>query len=794
MAGWKFFLNAIEVEEPIGWDSVEFTAIRQDLHGVDQPFSSALQFYGKGAKLLQNAFQENFVSASVALLITSDQVVNGLPFQYNGMVDFSTYEEINSCDSDSWSVSVGILQDTFRDKFKARFDAEVDVIKAQDLDGNTINSGLDFEWVRYVLMHSQRLALFGYAQQLIGTSKEINKLGLNWSRDEFCAVVPVYWGNTDFQDIFGSTTDVTGLTYSTTNVIFQDNSNQGVTRRFTLRWERIYLELNFFYTTKNDVPFGDQSMNVILTINVFNSDGTDYALHYMGQSDICFYSYTIPTEIPAGAFTFDVPPNGRVAFYIQWGGGGNIDVGTTGQGNSNWEFKANLNIFGSRFSIEEQNQGLASYCYAYPVERILRRVIYQITGQNNKLLSNCFSENADGVYANNCITTGLLLRNFFQSNKNVRTSFKKLIEGLAAIFGIGWAFEWTGSEWKIRVEPIEYFYQNVVELEVQNVETLKTTAVNDKFYGQLKLGYSNNWKNMSLGGVDAIGTDRVYFIDNKAIKYGQTSTIELQSDIIGEGIAIEYSRRLQFFDTNSGSSDRPNDYNLFIIWTIREQTLINYTTNPEYKTIAGQSGTSLRNKYTTSWSSRLLNGSTLRAGDGLVRYNLFHTGTRIALRQWALLGMNTFGMLNPVMRFQVGEYRTRFDSAINDVIQPNVIEDTSPSPSGAILLAEDSDLSTEIIRPEFQEYLLKPIIFEFEYPQAFCDFIQLANYTPYRKVKVSIGSTVVSGWILEIKNKPEDNSGGTTVFRIIGANIPDPEPPPPPQLGAYSEAYSNAYN
>jgi hypothetical protein len=491
-----------------------------------------------------------------------------------------------------------------------------------------------------------------------------------------------------------------------------------------------------------------------------------------------------------------VPAGGRIALYLQWGGGGNIIVGTTGAGDSGLEFKTTVNFLSSAmtFSLEEQNSGFASRGWAFPIERFLRRVIYQITGENDKLLSNCFSENADGAYANNCITNGLLLRNYLVQRPQVRTSFKKLIEGLAAIFGIGWAFEWDGSEWKIRVEPIEYFYENVVELEINNVETLKTTAVNDKFYGQLKLGFSNNWKNMALGGVDAISTDRVYFMDNKAIKYGKTSTYENQSDIIGEGIAIEYSRRLQFFDTNSGSSDRPNDYNLFVIWTIRQDYSILANSYPQYKFNAADTGTITLSKYGASWSSDLDNGFFGRWGDNLRRYNLFHSGARVALRQWALLGSNTFGMLNPIMRFQVGEYRTRFDSSINDSVQPKVIENTTPSPNQTIRLAEDSNLSIEIIKPEFQDYLLKPIIFEFEYPQAFCDFIQIANYTPYRKIKVSIGSVVVSGWILDIKNKPEDNSGGTTIFRVIGANIPDPEPPPPPEIGAYSNAYSNAYN
>jgi hypothetical protein len=50
-----------------------------------------------------------------------------------------------------------------------------------------------------------------------------------------------------------------------------------------------------------------------------------------------------------------------------------------------------------------------------------------------------------------------------------------------------------------------------------------------------------------------------------------------------------------------------------------------------------------------------------------------------------------------------------------------------------------------------------------------------------------MGDFSINGWILDIKNKPEDNSGGTTIFRIIAANIQDNE------LGAYTDGYDDGY-
>jgi hypothetical protein len=479
--------------------------------------------------------------------------------------------------------------------------------------------------------------------------------------------------------------------------------------------------------------------------------------------------------VPAGSQSITLLPDYRINLIIRWGTLGNVQYGIDLY---DAQAKCMVYLFDDiRVKLTETNDAQASICNCITVENFLNRIIYQITGSNNRLLSDCFDESTGGKYANNVITNGLLLRRYIPENGGriqLSTSFKETFESLMAIFGLGWAFEQQNDgTYAIRVEPYEYFYEDFVEIVLNDVQELKQTTAGDKLYSQLKLGYDDNWKNMSLGGIDAVCTDRNYFIDNKAIKLGSTSTLEVKSKIIGEGIAIEYSRRLQFFDDNSGSSDRPNDYSLFLIWTIREDVTLDSEVNYPYYYFPDETGAITLTAYRASWASSLLNGTMPRWGDELFRYNLFHTSARIALRHWPILGGNTFGMVNPVWRFQVGEYTTRFDSAIAGLEQPGVIEDTADT-GASPLLAEDGNIDVSMIRPDFKDYIIKPIIFEVEYPQSFCDFIQLANYTPYRKVRVRIGDVAVSGYILEIKNKPEDaTSGGTTSFTLIASATPD---------------------
>jgi len=155
MAGWKFYLNGTEVEEPIGWDAIEFTALRMESHGIDQPFSTELRFYNKGAKLIKALYDTQFINADITILITSDVGYNGSPYSFEGKVNLAIYQEHNVCDTDSWEVTVGIIDDNFREQFKSRQDVDIDLTSTTDLNGNAIAALTE----RQIRMHKQDLYL-----------------------------------------------------------------------------------------------------------------------------------------------------------------------------------------------------------------------------------------------------------------------------------------------------------------------------------------------------------------------------------------------------------------------------------------------------------------------------------------------------------------------------------------------------------------------------------------------------------------------------------------------------------
>jgi hypothetical protein len=770
MAGWKFYLDGIEVEEPIGWDGIEFTAIRMESHGIDQPFSTEVKFYDKGARYIKDIFDQYYINQPIAITITSDVGYSGQDYQFDGFLNLAIYQEHNVCDTDSFEVTVGIIDDNFREDFKARQDVEIDLNLLTDLNGNSIGA-TNYDSIR---LHKQDVYLVARGANLATTTLDVvydtNDIVPPWDYlyPDYVQVVPTFWQATDFKQQYGLTRNTQGNNFTNTNVIFINNSTY--TRTFTVN---VAISGGYVFP---GAPGSTRSANVEFFLRTFDNNGLNDTFYYLGDTPVSFQTTSVifqPFTINSTQ-TVTIPADYRMLLLCYWGQSG---------GNTNRNAPDTTAIFEGPFTqlikiesncviMSEINSGdYASFSNVLKIEDLLNRVIYQLTGSNNKLLSNTFSEAEDGCYWNNAITNGVRIRNAStieqiqngcgdEQDANgyaFKTSFKKIFDQLDKIFCLGWAFEWTGTEWKIRVESREYFYQNSISQTFTNVGEVDQMAQSEKLVNQVMLGYSDKWKNIQTSGVWAIHTDRNYFIGNRAMNEASTASLDLKSDIIGEGYAIEFSRRLQFYDTDSGSSDRPNDYELFIIWLNRNELEVEDVEESVF-VIPDETGTVTFSAGTVSMPSDYINTSNSPL-NGL--YNIIHTPARIALRWWKVLGMHTYGLTNPILRFQVGEYQTTYSSMISDSIEPcqEYCEDC--------LVEENMDIDPADMRPSSAEYLFKPISIQFTYPQSLCDFLTLSQDEQYRKVRLTSGGLDIQGFITEAKNKPEDSAGGTTTFTLL---------------------------
>ena len=738
MAGWQFYLNGTEVEEPIGWDAIEFTAIRMESHGIDQPFSTEVRFYGKGAKLIKALYDQYFINADIDIVITSDVGYNGQAYQFEGKINLAIYQEHNVCDTDSWEITVGIIDDNFREQFKARQDVEIDLTSTTDLNGNAI-AALSQKEIR---LHRQDLYLQANGKNLADSSTFIQQGYISPLLNKY-ALVPTYWQQKDFIENYGSVFDTQGLYIQDDNnlgdqPIFQNNGSTTRTFNYSITID--------FTLTNNDLT---GPINVEFDLLQFNGN-----IQQAFPPSIVLYSTTL-----AAGGTVSVSNTYTGTFTIATGIKLNLYFAQTTISSVPNAVTVDIQK-GYTINLNEINAGeYASTANCLTIEQWLRRAIYLMTGSNDKLLSDAFSESGNGCYWNNALTNGLRIRQADGQDSlgALKTSWKKTFDDLDKIFCLGWAFEWTGTEWKIRVEPREYFYQDSISQSFENVGEVDQMAKVDLLKNNLTLGFDEKWKNIQLSGVFAIHTDRNYFVGNKAMNDASSAKEDLRSGIIAEGYAIEFSRRLSGITFGGASSDRPNDYETFIIWLNRNEITLEviegtcFNLPQEVGTVTFAPGEiSMPSSFITFSSSPLNN-----------LYNIFHTPARVALRWWKVLGMHTYGLTNPVLQFQVGQYQTTFYSQINDANEPcqQYLQDDP--------LYENVSISSFVLRPGEKEYLFKPIGIEFSYPQSLCDFLTLSQDEQYRKVRLTSGSLDVQGFIMEATNQPEDASGGTTKFTLL---------------------------
>jgi len=764
MAIFDFYLNGTQVSEPVGWDQIKFNVIRTEQHGIDQPFTTEVTFTGdldkqpdlaNAAAIIRLEFENSFINGSVDIEIVSDIKVDGEIWSFVGKIDLSTYQEVNMNNGCSDGVTVSIIQDDFREQFKSRSDVEIDLLSTVDLNGNYIPE-LTLETIR---THCQDLLLIAKWKTIADTQETFT------NDDESRVVWPLYLTSNDFTGDYGSAFSAVGFTFTATNVFLTNNSNQD--RNFIIPCGNLKVTI---VNTGQDALF-----QIFATI--FNEDGSfassdelDFTILATGATGFLEYQFS--------DYPFLLEPGQRFQINLM----GSVSTPNVTY-NATWLMADNF------MTITEKNANAdASNTLCIRVINALKRAAYLLTGSADSIRSDTFD--ISGCNWSNVLTTGLYLRNAesFQqlvmacmdSEENpqfaIKTSWKKLFEGLDRIFCLGWEFEPDGyNGYIIRVEPVEYFYQNTIQAEFTEVPDIKRFAMSDKLYNAFTLGYSDKWKNIQLQGINAIHTERNYFIPNKALQNNTSAKLDLRSDIIAEGYCIEVYRRLQFFVDTSGSSDRPNDYDLFLIWTNPEEVTIADIEDSGYQ-FPGETGSKTFAAGTISYSSSLI-GTNNSPVDRI--YNVLHTPARIAARWWKWLGQYAYGLptIDQALKFQSGQYFTDFQMAVPDPCE----EITSG------YLGENFDIDIDSTGTNFPGVLVKPIGYEFEVPQELCDFLTMANEGK-RIVKVSSGTSIFAGYIVRAENEPSGNSGGLSKFTLIGTEVPA-------TTGrSYSSGYSSGYS
>lgn len=208
----------------------------------------------------------------------------------------------------------------------------------------------------------------------------------------------------------------------------------------------------------------------------------------------------------------------------------------------------------------------------YAINETLSRVTEAITDGCLKVKSDYYgrtdsepySSSEDGCGSLRVVTSGLKIRNapmpaFF-------ASLKDSFDGLRGIDNIGMGIEPNpfipGFDW-LRIEPVEYFYQDTEIFALPFVPEAETSVQEQLHYSTIKSGYQK-WEVENVNGLDEPNSNREYRTGLSSVN----NTIDITSKLVAGSYPIEVTRQQSFADT--GAADTTYDNETFIICVERD--------------------------------------------------------------------------------------------------------------------------------------------------------------------------------------------------------------------------------
>lgn len=208
----------------------------------------------------------------------------------------------------------------------------------------------------------------------------------------------------------------------------------------------------------------------------------------------------------------------------------------------------------------------------YAINETLSRIAEAITDDCIKVKSDYYGRTdsqpytsaEDGCGSLRVTTSGLKIRRaptpaFF-------ASLKDMFDGLRGIDNIGMGIEANpfipGFDW-LRIEPVEYFYQDIEILALPFVPEPEIAIQEQLHYSNIDSGYQK-WEVERINGLDEPNSNRKYRTGLSSVN----NTIDITSKLVAGSYAIETTRQQSFADT--GAADTTYDNETFIICVERQ--------------------------------------------------------------------------------------------------------------------------------------------------------------------------------------------------------------------------------
>lgn len=717
----NFYLNDLEFDEPIGWDSFEQSLKRDDnTHGMQFEASTAsLQYYGAAADYLIEQEETNGVKADVVFRATT--TCDGVTEEtYKGRLNFGKF--IKTC-GNTCLVSVPVEEEGCKVIFKARYDQKVDMDATVSFDkitdlpgyaqmGQTIEvpakaletgvAGTVVDGSDPVNHHIQTFAdvtvimrpTYGVVQDNSIATGQLEPIG-NAESDQDAFPIPLspqlLFEDTIqcFEGEFAYEFGFTG-TFELENNVLAANATLVSTKLKVVTWDAV----GNIYT---DATLVDE---IVLpdTGSIFPSLTGSFADQLI--------SGTI--ALPEGIGLY-----GLIEFVVNVAGPGAVDLFT----NTTFAPQTYVSITAQKICPPtDAKVYLIHEALSHVTEAITNRCIRVRSEYYGRTDSQPFAFDADGCGGLRLLTNGLLLRQ--APDGKFFASIKELLEGLRGIDNIGFTIEPDPDLpmfFVLRIEPVEYFYQDREVLILDAIASGSIETQEQLLYGRVLMGYKK-WEVESVNGLGEPNSTREYRTSLETI----SNTLDATSAIVTGSYPIEVTRQQSFAAT--GAADTTYDNEVF---------LITLTRNAYNFTIEQGGITSPANIF-----------------DPATLFNYRLTPARNMLRWFKSLA-NGYPNLGSTTS------KAFFASGTGNFIAEGELTDPTCKLE-ATVLSENQDISVSSFDdPTEATPLWKPKYATFTYPLSVAQY-GLLKADPFGYISFTCGnnSTVLKGFIQEIKFRP----------------------------------------
>lgn len=279
---------------------------------------------------------------------------------------------------------------------------------------------------------------------------------------------------------------------------------------------------------------------------------------HLGPLDTVFLNFTEHATKTLSQFRFGIKD--RIYFYCFLNADRNVKATFT------------LNQQSLSLDIKQTQESTETFGNVWFIDDVIRQTLAVIADNKYELRSTFYERKGanqltDGCAAKAALTNGFQIRAFDIAEKPMYIDFQTLTNSLNAQHCIGINYATIQGVPIVRIERVNFFYQEKEILQIEHVEdhTYEEDVAKEMIYNDLKFGY-DKFQEDGYNSLDEFNTQREALSPIQKNK----ATLEFISKFITSGYSIETIRRNQFDEQPSESVT--NDDEVFYVTLRRGET------------------------------------------------------------------------------------------------------------------------------------------------------------------------------------------------------------------------------